>query len=1858
MQFYRYFFLSLVVAAIVLVMAPGADAQTTDNGASISRSSTPVRTQSLETEGGVRFTENRGQIIDTRGELRPDILYTIQSKEASLYFRAQGISYVFSKIEATTEPGEQPDHDRGDDETPFRVTGTYRMDMELIGANPNVTLDADRQTGDYSNYYLAHCPDGILRVRSFGRITYREVYPHIDMVIYSAGGGVKCDFVVRPGGRVSDIRMRYVASDDIDIDREGALKVTTPLGYVEEERPYSYQGSGAAKAAVESRYRLEDGVLGFEVGNYDRSQTLVIDPYRKWATYYGGSGTENLNGGDPSEVDRTGNPLITGYTTNNAFPTSTGAHQTAFGGGTQDAFVVKFNSGGNRLWATYYGGSNDELAHGIITDDNRNVFIAGHTFSTNFPTTSGAFQTTYGNNRDGFVVKFDSNGTRLWATYVGGSNFDDGYGFAADSSGNVAVVITTGSSGLGTSGTFQPTKPTAAGNNTSDYDVLIVKLTASGTRAWATYYGGNNNEYGYAAASDNHDNIIFTGWTYSTNFPTTTGAQQTSKSGTSTTSDAFVVKLDNAGSRLWGTYYGGTGTEDDDPVAIGYAGMATDGVGNIFITGSTTGNFPTTTGAYQTTYGGGTDGFAVKFDTSGVRQWATYIGGSAKDIGAGIASNAVGGVLVTGFTSSTNTSFAMSTNTYQANNAGGEDVFVIKLSGAGARVWSTYYGGTGNDDGEGISFDPFGSIIVAGHTASNNFPTLLPYQGTYAGSTDAFAMLFCDIDPGVVDTTGRTTFCQGDSVILSVQHGYSSILWSTGATSDSITIKTTGNYWVRLTNGAGCVAYSDTVHVLVYPKPTATISGNLTLCDGDSTLLDAGSGFASYRWTTGATTQRITVRQAGDYGVKVTNAGGCSDSTQVTVRVNPKPDSVTIVPPGPHRFCDGGSVTLTATGGTGSYQWSNGERTQSIVATKSGTYTVTVTNQYGCSITSKPVIVALWPRPILQIIPYGPTVLCEGDSLRLGATPGYPHYLWSTGDTTDKIMVKQASTYNVTVTDTNGCTASASIIITVVQKPKPVISARGPLEFCQGDSVVLDAGSYASYQWSSGERTQRIVVKESGTFSVAVIDPYSCPGFSDTVTVVVKPRPVATLNGPVVVCANSTVDYSVTQDTGVSYDWSVSGTASGVIVSGAGTSTIRVKWGPSGNGIVRVVVVSKSNGCATSSELQVRVGTDLIPVITANRSLKLCEGDSVTLDAGSGYSSYQWSNGATSQKITVKDTGTFTVTVRDANGCGGTSLPVVVKRNPPPTPVITAPKTAICPGESLTLDAGDYGKFQWEGGQRTRTIVVSAAGSHVVTVTDSNGCTATSAPFTVTMLTPPSPTIDGPNSVCLNSTATYSVKPAGAGDTFLWSATGGGTIAGGQGTSTVTVQWSTSGTGTVSVTQTSAATGCTGASQPYLVAVGSTLTPKITAPAGTVLCQGDTVTLSAPDGYATYLWSTGAQTRDIRVGEAGTYRVTVSDAGGCSGSDEITVSVKQLPYPFILPKGPIALCEGDSVTLTAASGYLSYEWSSGETTQQIVVRRAGSYSVTAVNENGCRGSSEAVEVTINPIPAQPVVTVTGGDTLTSTPATTYQWYYEGNSIAGATGQMLIANDVGLYSVAITNQFGCSAISEPVEAVGAASEIDLGEYEAVPGEHLKIPITLSSSRNLDNVGIHSYRAEVRFLKNLLYPTGSTPMGIEDGDHRVVTIEGSRDAGVTSGAIGQLEVVAALGDTLTTPLHVDLFEWTDGKARITTHDGLVRIKPQGGWKLYLPDGRLSLLPVIPNPSTGPVTIIFETIESGRTQLYIVDVIGRRVITLVDMEMDRGRHELDPKFDVSVLAAGNYFLVLETPTGRIVQPLQVQH
>jgi len=1857
--------------------------------------------------GGLIFTENRGQVIDTRGDRRPDILYTAMGGGMRLYFRPTGISYLFSAIErrnpklplvtAAAAAGRVPTAQDSAVDGPMLTV--RRMDLELIGANPRPQVTSEEKAPGHRNYYLAHCPEGITDVESFGKIVYHDVYPGVDMVMQGGKRGLKYDFVINPGGDPSAIRLRYVGADKVSRTRDGGIRIANPLGTVREGAPYTYQrvsGSDGdapgAETSVTCRYIVEGNEVRFSVGGYDRSRVLVIDPDVEWATYLGGDSTEMFGGEAAVTVDGAGNVAVTGISMNHVnFPANGMNVFQKTVNGMRDAFLLKMDPSRNYLWCTFLGGSKDEDAGSVAAEPDKNDYVVcGWTASdADFPK-QGGFQTMYGGGAsDAYMGVFDNaNGSRKWLGYYGGQLDDRAL--------SVKVLDKTSMVICGvTSSTNFPRKNPLFNTLNGTCDGFILRGAVDGSLVTlSSFYGGADNDTCTAVAADADGNMYFAGITLSSDMPFPSGGL-TPYGGKQ---DGFLFKLAPDNTVSWGTYFGGSDTDMVRSVAV-------DVENRVVICGSSLSDNVPTTGneftAFQPARAAQFDMVIASFTPEGVIRWATYYGGSSAagkpaDYGYDVdCSSPSGDVFVTGWTFCTN--FPVITPTFQQSLVGASDAVVVRLDSNGKREWATYYGGDVDDHGYSIAVSQTENAYVAGATTSG----FLPRRETGVsislhGHDDAFLVKFrapCYTVGPALEADVPPKLCQGDIVELKARPGNYTYQWSpTGETSATIQARASGIYKVTITDPEGCTDEAE-ITLNFLKKSTPVINGPRDFCQGDSVQWDATSqAYVKYQWIkdgvpiAGATFPRVWLKEAGTYSVQVIDTNGCAGNVpNVRLDVYPLPAVPKIVAENPSGdtvwICPGTTAPVSVDKDYYSYRWSNGDSTKNANLTGPGVFRVTVTNENGCKAVSAPIYVRLLKKPAPVVNALGPTEICLGDSVTIEATdPMAAEFVWSNGMRGKRITVKEKGVYRVTSITSENCSAFSQNTVAVTIRPgpngaidgpeatcgdatatyrapnvadvqyqwslqgsgtivgpsngntlkikwgptgsgvitlraidlntgciteskrtvtlgselKPVIMVGGPTTFCIGDSLVLGAGSgYRTYQWSTGDTTEYIIVRDAGEYSVKVVDSGGCAGTSAPVKVGVTVRPTPVITGPEKVCIGSTTQYSAELVPGNVYRWKVQG---GVILGGDGTYAISVKWGTAGVGTVDMTQTSGGICEAAAPRQQVTIGSQLEPVIAASGKLNFCQGDSVTLDAGDGYATYKWTNGATSRTIVVRASGKFRVAVTDIGGCGGTSKEVAVTVSPLPVVSITANgATSFCSGDSVLLDAGaGFATYKWTTGATTRTIYAKQTGVYGVTVTNAAGCATSAVPLAVNVTPRPTPLITGAIKVCRNSTLDYST-PAFAGNTYVWAVTGG-TLMSGQGTPTISVQWGNGPTGTVDLEETSADGRCTTTARQNVVDIGSVLEPVIAASRSLDLCPGDSVELDGGSGFATYLWSTGEKTRTIIARAAGDYSVTVADAGGCSGSSKpVSVAVHPNPVPVITPGGSTTVRSGDSLKLDGGAGYASYLWSTGETSQTIMVRQGGDYTVTVVDQFGCSGTSASVRVTID-------------------------------------------------------------IKKPVLPMAAVVELPV--IEAVPGERVVVPLRLKSIVNLPETGSISYSAKLRYHAALLLPVGSTPAGVITGTDRVIQISGTVSNGTTGGDLASLEFVAALADTVSTKLVVEDFRWSDTTATITLTPGEFHLNGLcvvGSTRLVGASAGAGLKPVRPNPAGGRAEIEYTLQENGRTQIVITDMLGHQVGVILDGDAAPGRYVTG--IDASALPTGLYMITLQTPTVRTSRVMEVK-
>ena len=504
----------------------------------------------------------------------------------------------------------------------------------------------------------------------------------------------------------------------------------------------------------------------------------------------------------------------------------------------------------------------------------------------------------------------------------------------------------------------------------------------------------------------------------------------------------------------------------------------------------------------------------------------------------------------------------------------------------------------------------------------------------------------------------QTTFCQGDSVTL-ISDQISGNIWSTGATTQSITVNIAGSYSVEYDDGTGCgLSLSASIMVTVNPLPTPNISGNLGICPGGSTTLDAGAGYISYLWSNGMVTQTISVSLADVFDVMVTDVNGCSAQVSAVTTIL-TPPSPTIA--GNPFLCPGGSTILDAGAGYSTYLWSGGETTQTIVVTTAATFNVQVTDANGCD-GSASISTGLYTPPSPSIS--GNLDFCLGESTQLNAG-NYSAYLWSTGETTAQIVAAAAGPYDVTVTDGNGCQGSIGVNVSINIPPTPVIT--GSFSFCGGSSTTLDAGAgFNTYLWSTGAISQQITVLDTATYSVTVTDANNCVGVASATTTIEGSIPVPP--GPISgdtdgLCNATNVFYSIDPVPNASfYVWTVPDSVD--ILSGQGTTQIIVNVG---NGFAGGdIVVAASNACGQSPSIDPTFLTINTSATFADTIMGPTSGPcniglvQYTINPVPGATSYQWTvppgativSGQGTSMIDMTFSGSGDVCVEVVNSCG------------------------------------------------------------------------------------------------------------------------------------------------------------------------------------------------------------------------------------------------------------------------------------------------------------------------------------------------------------------------------------------------------------------------------------------------------------------------------------------------------------------------------------------------------------------------------------------------------------------------------
>jgi hypothetical protein len=661
--------------------------------------------------------------------------------------------------------------------------------MQLSGENSHATVEASGELPGTANYFIGNDPSKWRQnVPRYARVSYQNVYPGVNMAFHGAQRQLEFDFVVAPGADPQPIGFHFTGARSTKTDESGDLVVSSTAGDVLLHRPVAYQQQNGAQQAVDARFVLKaDNQVSFELGKYDRSRELVIDPSVSYAysTYLGGSLEDD---GFAIAFDSSGNAYVTGQTDSLDFAGASRASSGIF-----NVFVTELNPGGSAtIYTSYIGGTGDDSGNGIAVDANNNVYVGGGTTSPtgSFPTTPGAYQTTLNGSGNGFLVKLDSTGALKYGTYLGGTGTDTALGLALDAAGNAYLAGKTSSSNFPTKN--PPTGAITAGG-------FLTKLNPGGNGLndliFSTYIGGGSSDFAAGVALDSSAAPAITYVTGQTAGSLPGSPLNTFSGGLE---DAFVVAVKSDGSSyVFSRYVGGSNIDIGDGIAADSSGA--------YVTGETASNttFPISSSPAQKSFGGGTfDAFASKLSPAGAVVYSTFLGGNEDDVGVAIAVDGSGNAYVTGQTVSSN--FPTQSPTQTGFGGGTSDAFVTELNAAGSQfVFSTYLGGSGNEDTVGnfggIAVDSAGAnIYVTGNTTSMDFPdTAKFFEPSYrGGATDAFVVKYAQVaaqtfsltatalSPASVNPGGSAT----STVTVSPTNGFTASVTLTCSVSPAVTL--------------------------------------------------------------------------------------------------------------------------------------------------------------------------------------------------------------------------------------------------------------------------------------------------------------------------------------------------------------------------------------------------------------------------------------------------------------------------------------------------------------------------------------------------------------------------------------------------------------------------------------------------------------------------------------------------------------------------------------------------------------------------------------------------------------------------------------------------------------------------------------------------------------------------------------------------------------------------------------------------------------------------------------------------------------------------------------------------------------
>jgi len=1336
-------------------------------------------------------------------------------------------------------------------------------------------------------------------------------------------------------------------------DKAFAMSKTNDGGYIVAGSSYSNNGD------VLINYGLED-IWVLKVNNIGAIE---------WQKTFGGSGSDVAK----SVIQTSdGGYIIAGYSN------STDGNLSQFYGGF-DYWIIKLTPAGLIMWQKSFGGSGDDQANSIIQTNDGGYAVAGRSNS------SSGMITDHRGQEDAWIVKIDALGAMTWSKSYGGSLDEEAFSIIQTTDYGYAVACSAMSNSIDLT------------VNYGQQDYWILKLTTAGSIQWQKSYGGSMSDIPSQIIPTKDGGFCIAG---------TSSSPDGDIIGNHGASDFWVVKTVPTGNILWQKCYGGSNTDyatslienaDTSYVVTGYSNS---------VDGDVTFN------------NGMLDYWTIKLGKVGNIIWQKSLGGLNYDQSWAVSATADNDYIIAGSTQSNNGDVTL--------NHGAEDFWLVKLKCITAEFHAT------ND-----TICPMETVYFTNYSLNanqytwrinnvdfdNQFNTMytFPAPGNYritliatnATCLDSVSQIIHVNNPPLINLGSDTTICIGTSLVLNpgfnVDYSYN---WSTFGTTPTIIASAPGIYKVTVTNQLTGCKNIDSIKIITHPPFNINLGADQIRCQGTAAILNAGffTG-ASYIWSTGANTQTIPVTATGNYSVTVTNNNGCIAIDTIHVTINPSP----VVNLGPdHTVCAGNPVTLDAgfiSGG--SYSWSSGQSTQTIVALTSGDYIVTVTNTFSC-MGKDTVHVTINPKPNVNL---GPDKnICSGSTISLdaGNFTG-ANYLWSTSENTQIITVSATGTYTVIVTNSYSCVGKDTINVTV--NPKPNVNLGPDQNICSGNLVTLDAGSATgvTYYWSTNQNSQVINVASTGNYAVSVTNTATgCVGI-DSVFVSFFNNPVVNLGPDRSSCVGDSVLLDAGYFTSASYMWS-----SGVFTQSIYSHT-------SGD---YAVTVTAAGGCWERDTIHVTFNS--VPVLNLGNDITSCLGDSVTIGGTCSGCSYLWDiSEINSATINVTTSGIYSLNATDVNGCK-TKDSINVAFSIPPVIMLDSINHVSCYGltdgsiYTSIIDGTPAFSFTWTNTAQTNEDITNlAAGTYSLIVTDAVGCTDKD---TFSIIQPDQLIIDSvhvTNALCSYSANGEIIAYASGGAApYFYSIDNGNTF---QSTSIFNSLAPASYSILIKDQN-----GCTASVSNLTVAANTTLL-NVNLGNDTIICAGTSITLDAGYPGAVYNWSPSGSSQNYTVTTTGIYAVTVS-TNGCYDIDTISVNVNS-PIIIVVDSILDASCFGNNdgaiyTTVTGGSSPYNFSWAgTTQITEDIINLFAGVYAITVTDSLGCTANSSATvyepqQLSITHTTNNPLCTeASNGSIIVNVNGGTFPYSYQWTGSAGPiTSPVNLA--AGIYFLTVTDLSGC------------------------------------------------------------------------------------------------------------------------------------------------------------------------------------------------------------------------------------------